>query len=250
MLKLCDVTIRFGGLTAVDRLSMDVERNSITAVIGPNGAGKTTAFNLISGVYVPADGVIEFMGKKISGLKPYQINEIGIARTYQNIRLFNGMTVLENVMIGQHTKRTCGVVRNVVRTPKQRNEERGMREKAMGVLELIGLSDRANETAKNLPYGKQKKLEIGRALASDPVVLLLDEPVAGMNTTEKADVMNLILKIRDLGKTIVLVEHDMKIVMGMANTIYVMNYGKRIAFGKPEEIQKNPIVIEAYLGGD
>lgn len=250
MLKLRDVTIRFGGLTAVDRLTMDVEKNSITAVIGPNGAGKTTVFNLISGVYAPVDGTIEFMGKKISGLKPYQINEIGIARTYQNIRLFKEMTVLENILIGQHTKRICGVVRNLARTPKQRNEEREMRGKAMSVLDLIGLSDHANETAKNLPYGKQKKLEIGRALASDPAVLLLDEPVAGMNTNEKADVMNLILKIRDLGKTIVLVEHDMKIVMGMANTIYVMNYGKRIAVGKPENIRKDPIVIEAYLGGE
>ena len=250
MLKLNDVTIRFGGLTAVDRLSMDVEKNSITALIGPNGAGKTTAFNIISGVYAPMEGTIEFMGKDISGLKPYQINEIGIARTYQNIRLFREMTVLENVLIGQHTKRSCGVLRNLARTPKQKKEEGEMLDKAMSVLELIGLADKAKEISKNLPYGKQKKLEIGRALASDPFVLLLDEPVAGMNTTEKVDVMNLILKIRDLGRTIVLVEHDMKIVMGMANTIYVMNYGKRIAAGEPEKIRRDPVVIEAYLGGE
>ena len=250
MLKLNDVTLRFGGLTAVDKLSLNVKKNSITALIGPNGAGKTTAFNIISGVFAPMEGTIEFMGENISGLKPYQINAIGIARTYQNIRLFREMTVLENVLIGQHTKRRCGVLKNLARTSDQKREEREMREKAMGVLELVGLSEKAGEISKNLPYGRQKKLEIGRALASDPSVLLLDEPVAGMNSTEKVDVMNLIRKIRDLGKTIVLVEHDMKIVMGMADTVYVMNYGKRIAVGNPEEIKRDPVVIEAYLGGE
>ena len=250
MLSLRDATIRFGGLTAVDHLTMQVEENSITALIGPNGAGKTTAFNLISGVYEPVEGGIEFAGKDISGLKPYQINEIGIARTYQNIRLFNGMSVLDNILVGRHTRGTCGIARNLLRTPRQRSEEKEMLDKANAILEFIQLADYASEDAKNLPYGQQKKLEIARALASDPKMLLLDEPVAGMNSKEKADVMDLILKIRGLGKTILLVEHDMKIVMGMADSIYVMNYGKRIAEGKPEEIQRNPIVIEAYLGGE
>jgi branched-chain amino acid transport system ATP-binding protein len=227
---------------------MNVEKNSITALIGPNGAGKTTVFNLISGVYAPMEGSIEFLGKNISGFKPYQINNIGIARTYQNIRLFREMTVLENVLVGQHTKRRCGVLRNLARTPYQKKEESEMREKALDILALIGLADNANDLAKNLPYGKQKKLEIGRALASDPTVILLDEPVAGMTTMEKSDIMSLILKIRDLGKTIVLVEHDMKVVMGIADTVYVMNYGKCIAVGKPEVITKDPVVIEAYLG--
>lgn len=248
MLNLRDVTIRFGGLTAVDKLSMQVEQNSITALIGPNGAGKTTAFNLISGVYAPAEGEIEFVGKKITGLKPYQVNEIGIARTYQNIRLFSGMTVLDNILVGRHTKGSCGIARNLLHTSRQRKEELEMREKARSLLEFIKLSDFAGELAKNLPYGQQKKLEIARALASDPQMLLLDEPVAGMNAKEKADVMELVLKIRELGKTILLVEHDMKIVMGMADSVYVMNYGKCIASGKPEAIQRNQVVIEAYLG--
>jgi branched-chain amino acid transport system ATP-binding protein len=250
MLKLCNVSISFGGLTAVDKLSMEIEGNSITALIGPNGAGKTTVFNLISGVFTPEEGIIEFNGRKISGLKPYQIHAIGIARTYQNIRLFNEMTVLENIMVGQHSKKKCGVIQDMLRTKSQRKEEHKMLNNAMDILEFIRLSDFINEKAKNLPYGQQKKLEIGRALASDPEVLLLDEPVAGMNATEKTEVMKLIFDIRKLGKTIILVEHDMKVVMGIADVIYVMDYGRLIAVGEAAKIQKDPIVIEAYLGGE
>jgi branched-chain amino acid transport system ATP-binding protein len=250
MLTLASVVLRFGGLVAVDQLSLEIAAKSITALIGPNGAGKTTAFNLISGVYAPMAGDIRFQGRDIAGMKPYQINAIGIARTYQNIRLFSGMTALENVLVGRHTRAACGIVHNLLRTPRQRQEERELTEKAHAILDFVGLTPKASELAMNLPYGEQKRLEIGRALASDPQLLLLDEPVAGMNAREKADLRDVIVRIRERGKTIFLVEHDMKIVMGMADTVYVMNYGKCIAVGTPEEVQRNPVVIEAYLGSE
>ncbi len=248
MLTLEGVVLRFGGLVAVDQLSLRVAEKSIIALIGPNGAGKTTAFNLISGVYAPMAGTIRFRNRNIAGMKPHRINAIGIARTYQNIRLFSGMTVLDNVRVGRHTRATCGIVRNLLRTPRQRREEQEIEQKAHEILEFVGLGLKASECAANLPYGEQKRLEIARALASDPHLLLLDEPVAGMNAREKAELRDVIVRIRERGKTIFLVEHDMKIVMGMAETVYVMNYGKCIAVGTPEEVQRNPAVIEAYLG--
>jgi len=248
MLKIQDVVIKFGGLCAVNEVSMDVEPHSITALIGPNGAGKTTLFNIISGVLSPLSGDILFAGKSIKGYRPYMINKAGIARTYQNINLFSNITVVENVMIGQHCRRNSNLFQTLFRTTSQVREEREIREKAMEILDFLGLAEFSDFPAKSLSYGNQRKLEIARALASTPQVLLLDEPAAGMNTTEKGELMDLIRQIQATGVTILIVEHDMKLVMSLAEQVHVMNYGRKIAQGQPYEVQNNKDVIEAYLG--
>ncbi len=249
MLTLQNVTIKFGGLTAVNEVSAQIDRGVIFGLIGPNGAGKTTLFNIISGVYAPTSGIVNFDGQDITGLAPYKINGLGISRTYQNINLFSKMSVLENVLVGCHTKSAAGIIPSVLRTDNQRLEESTVRQKSIEILEFMDLADKGNFTACNLSYGEQRRLEIARALASEPKMLLLDEPAAGMNGKEKEELSETIRKINAKGITILLVEHDMKLVMNITHQICVLNYGKRIAFGDPEQIQKDENVIEAYLGG-
>ena len=251
MLKVDELTIRFGGLTAVDALCMDIPDRSICSLIGPNGAGKTTAFNAISGVYRPTSGRIYLENEEIGGLEPWQINYKGIARTYQNINLYKTITVQENIMIGCHSETSGTLFDGILHTKKFKDEERKIREVSQEILAFVGLWGKRDFLASSLSYGEQRLLEIGRAMASGPKLLLLDEPAAGMNMSEKVELTTLIRKIRDeRGITILLVEHDMKLVMNLAEQITVLNYGKKICSGTPEEIQKNPDVIRSYLGGE
>ena len=249
MLEVQNLTIRFGGLIAVNEVNFKVPTGSIFGLIGPNGAGKTTLFNMISGVYTPTSGKVIFNGQEIQGKPAYKVNALGIARTYQNINLFKKMTVLENVMVGCHTKTRAGLVTSILRTPKQREEEKAVVAKCLDILDFMDLKEKAYLKASSLSYGEQRRLEISRALASEPKMLLLDEPAAGMNGAEKEELQDTIRKIADKGITVLLVEHDMKLVMNVTHQICVINFGKRIAYGTPEEIQENPDVIEAYLGG-
>lgn len=250
MLETKGVTIKFGGLTAVDHVDMKIRANKITGLIGPNGAGKTTFFNCISGVYTPNEGQVLFNGKNIEGMKPYQICNAGISRTYQVINLFWKMSAIENVMVGMHPRLKSGFLTDLIKTPAVRAEEKLAREKAYEWLKFVGLEKYADDPSGSLSYGGQRLLEIVRGLASDSKILLLDEPAAGMNTKEKAEFDELLQKILEKGVTILMIEHDMKLVMNICDYLYVLEYGKLLAHGTPEEIQNHPEVIRAYLGGE
>ena len=249
LLKVDNLGISFGGLRAVDKLFFEINEKEIVGLIGPNGAGKTTAFNLLTQVYKPTDGEIIFNGKSIIGQKTYKVNQLGIARTFQNIRLFRDLTALENVKIAMNHKMKYSVVSGMLRLPAYWKEEEESTQKALEILKVFDLDSHAYDKAKNLPYGQQRKLEISRALASNPKLLLLDEPAAGMNPTETDDLMKTIYKIRDLFNiSILLIEHDMNLVMGICEKIIVLDYGRILTVGTADEVRNNPRVIAAYLG--
>jgi branched-chain amino acid transport system ATP-binding protein len=254
ILKVNSLSMDFGGLRAVDRLDLEIRHGEIVALIGPNGAGKTTFFNCITGIYDPTEGdvLIHQPGKeqkRVNGLKPNRVTELGLARTFQNIRLFQQMTVLENVMVGRHCRLRSGIPGAVFRPPRTVREERQAVADSYRILEKIELERYVNELAKNLPYGAQRRLEIARALATEPFLLLLDEPAAGMNPHETKELDHLILRLREQENvSILLIEHDMKLVMSLSDRIYVMDYGKKIAEGTPHQIKNDPVVIKAYLG--
>lgn len=251
LLKTSGVSKVFGGLKAVSNFDMEINEGELIGLIGPNGAGKTTAFNLLTGVYQPTTGMIDFNGKSIIGLKPYEITGRGIARTFQNIRLFSELTVLDNVKIAYDIHANCSLIESVLRVGRYLKEEKDIEQKSLDLLKIFKLDDKAYEVAKNLPYGAQRRLEIARALATKPKLLLLDEPAAGMNPQETQELMNMIRWIRkEFGLTILLIEHDMSLVMGICERIYVLEYGSIIASGTPDEIKTNPEVIKAYLGGE